>query len=73
MSVVSLSGAARLAVADQLACRFTHDAAGVAPRSTFGSMLSWGGFTTRVPAAVTLCLMRCPPLRRFVLFNVRKL
>src|SRR5674476_1634402 len=41
MSVVSPSGAARLAVANRLACRFTHDAASVASRSTFG----WVSYT----------------------------
>ena len=52
---------------------FSHDDAGVGSRSTLGSVVSWGGFGTKVPAAVTLCLMCRPRWRRFVLFNVPEL
>jgi hypothetical protein len=53
-------------VANRPGYRFTHDDAGVTSSSTFGWLVSWGGFSTRVPAAVTLCLMCRPPWRRFV-------
>ena len=57
--------AARLAVGNRSACRFTRDA-GVAFRITFRSV---GGFSTTVLGAVALCLMCHPRWRRFVLFH----
>src|SRR5665647_3627590 len=62
-SVVSPSGAARFAVVDRPAYRFTHDDAGVTSSSTFGWLVSWGGFSTRVPADVTLCPVSYTHLR----------
>src|SRR5664279_1118324 len=45
MSVVSPSGRQGWRSPTGLACRFTHDAASVASRSTFGSVVLWGEFT----------------------------